>query len=49
MSETASALSAMHMLHRWRPPGKSRKKLLSEEAMLGGLCYVIRNKFGLSG
>lgn len=48
MSETVSALSAVQMLHRWRLLGKSRKKLLSEEAMLGGFCYIIRNKFGLS-
>lgn len=41
-------LFLQHMLHRWRLSGKNRKKLLSEEAILGGFIYIIRNKFGLS-
>lgn len=42
------AVSAKHVLHRWRLSGKNGKKLLSEEAILGDFFYIIRNKFGLS-
>lgn len=39
----------MCALCRWRLSGKNRKKLLSEEAILGDLIYTIRNKLGFSG
>lgn len=40
------ALSAMHMLHKQRLSGKKRK-LLSEEGVIGILFYITENKFGL--